>query len=810
MEMHPTAIMMQEVQVSAKIPRFTMSGDTIVFHPEAFNLPEGARLSELIRKLPGVQERDGGLYWNDKPLRMMMNGKNIFGSSGIVNQLPAEVAGKIKLYDRKSEESRHTGKNEGEEDNVLDISVKPGYLDKWYGNVLAGGMTGSHYKGELNANYLSDSDPWLVYGQMNNENKYMNRYATWMSYGDISSYGKSQYGSVSRQHNWQPKGTEKFSSSYLWGTVSLPHEDGWYGREGIKQTFVPGQEKTKEDYTQKNYNHSFVPELAGGMYAYVDSVNMVYIDFEAKYRDSWYNTEKTSSSFGGGDGSNLVSRQSTFNNGKTKAGDISARLKWTRYVGKKGSYGVSSNYSFMTQTQRNSYNRELTYERLDSTSNLYQYLRMPSSTFNAVVSPYIKLWLNDNVYVNVSDRICFYWHHANRSFFADTEKALLYDDLPVTEDHDNYMRNVGHDWSNNLTVSLTVKVAKDLRLVPSLSWMLKRERTSYRYGSLDTVAVRHSSFLMPKMSVKWNFDRVRKLNIDFNYNTKNPDLAQTFDYVDTTDPLYTSVGNSYLKRSHNYVVKGSYIRMWPRRQTMLNLMASYNRDINPLSTLYVYDAETAAYTSMPVNIKGGDKYSLGIDYDQGIGFYMRLTNRLNANWKKSYGYLALTSADDEPTLNRQRNFSMTNNAELSYETERVSMSLYNNLTCNRYRNSAYSDANSSPLQMRYGAKARVKPGNFEIYADVYDDFRTGYLMSAMNGRRWIADAGASWRLCKSTLLLSIDANDIFNRLRTRWATYTSYSMQEETSDYLHHYLAFSVKYTFDAKGKGHRRGVYNL
>lgn len=60
--LQPTALMLQEVEVKAKVPRITMRGDTIVFNPEAFKLKEGARLDELIKKLPGVQRRDGKLY----------------------------------------------------------------------------------------------------------------------------------------------------------------------------------------------------------------------------------------------------------------------------------------------------------------------------------------------------------------------------------------------------------------------------------------------------------------------------------------------------------------------------------------------------------------------------------------------------------------------------------------------------------------------------------------------------------------------------------------------------------------------------
>ena len=89
--LQPTALMLQEVEVTAKMPRITMVGDTIVFNPEAFKLKEGARLAELIKKLPGVESHDGKLFWNDKPIRLMMNGKDLFGGSQIIGELPADM-----------------------------------------------------------------------------------------------------------------------------------------------------------------------------------------------------------------------------------------------------------------------------------------------------------------------------------------------------------------------------------------------------------------------------------------------------------------------------------------------------------------------------------------------------------------------------------------------------------------------------------------------------------------------------------------------------------------------------------------------
>ena len=119
----PTELMMKDVVITARAKRFSMKGDTIVFHPEAFKLREGARLDELIKRLPGVVEKDGKLYWNNKPLRMMMNGKDILGGGSMLAQLPAEAVQNIKSYNKKSDEAIQTGSDNGKDDQVLDLSL---------------------------------------------------------------------------------------------------------------------------------------------------------------------------------------------------------------------------------------------------------------------------------------------------------------------------------------------------------------------------------------------------------------------------------------------------------------------------------------------------------------------------------------------------------------------------------------------------------------------------------------------------------------------------------------------------------------
>ena len=97
-EIRPSEIFLNNLEVTAKAKRFTLRGDTIVFNPNAFSLEAGERLEALIQKLPGVKiESDGTLSWNGRPVRLMMNGQKALDSS-LIGQLPVEAVKEIKSY----------------------------------------------------------------------------------------------------------------------------------------------------------------------------------------------------------------------------------------------------------------------------------------------------------------------------------------------------------------------------------------------------------------------------------------------------------------------------------------------------------------------------------------------------------------------------------------------------------------------------------------------------------------------------------------------------------------------------------------
>ena len=142
--LEPDAVMLSEAVITGTAPEVTVKEDTLEYNSTAYRTPEGAMLEELVKKLPGAEiDDDGNVKINGKEVKkIMVDGKEFFGGdvkTGLKN-LPVDMVDKLKTYDKKSDLARITGIDDGEEETVLDLTVKKGMNQGWFGNVdLAGG-----------------------------------------------------------------------------------------------------------------------------------------------------------------------------------------------------------------------------------------------------------------------------------------------------------------------------------------------------------------------------------------------------------------------------------------------------------------------------------------------------------------------------------------------------------------------------------------------------------------------------------------------------------------------------------------------
>ena len=417
----PSDVVLDEVMVSAKAKRFTIQGDTIVFNPAAFKLTEGARLKELIEKLPGVTKKDGKLYWNDKPLRLQMNGHDIFGGSGIVADLPAEAVQNIKSYNKASEFAKHSGKDDGKEDQVLDIKIKAGFMDKWYGDIKAKLQSPKNYEADITSTKLSDKNPIMFHLNANNVDRYQKVGTNWWKSGDFDYFGKAQNAALGYQHNWKAIANEYHFIAF---TSNFNHKDGWGTDYETSQYFSPNSVTTWSLNRKKHYNHEIAPEVRAELMSFVDRNNIAAANLIFNYTLQRNNTETGSARFdtdtkpygdfpldlalsaGHGDAvyRHIINREHSYQQQINEGGGIKLEGSWKHFIAKKAQLEINAEMTYQNGNNRFDAHRELEYINKGTSSPLYQYSRAPYHNIEASGKAALEYHINDALMLTAAEQ----------------------------------------------------------------------------------------------------------------------------------------------------------------------------------------------------------------------------------------------------------------------------------------------------------------------------------------------------------------------------------------------------------------------
>lgn len=823
--LEPTELMLADVVVSAKARRFTMSGDTIIFHPEAFKLEEGARLNELVRRLPGVTEREGRLYWNDKPLRIQMNGHDIFGGGGLLGELPVEAVDNIKTYNKASELAKHTGQDDGKEDQVLDFNIKPGFMDKWYGDLSALAQSPKNYQLSGMAHRLSDDDPVMVLGDVNNVNFWKRAGVNWWQMGNIDSFGKSQNASAGYQHGWKGGATDADEVNSVSVSGSFSHKDGWHDSYSTQQLFLPNGSSTWGLGKGSHYSHEVAPQVTTRLYAYTDSLNYIEAYATFGYALKRTDTESGRAVFDGAPSAYgdfpyaqalaakpgdpiyglLVSRQQAYTQSIGEGGSVDADFSWTHFLGKKGSLTMKANFGYGNGNDRMHSHRQLDYVRDGMSSPLYQYSRSPYHKATTGVGAAIDYRLNKQVLLKGEYGLTLSHATRRQQFYATADEQLLHAPSAQAMDMGNSYHRHLRGRRHTAQLGLTVDAGK-WQFLPTMTMAWNHERMDYRRGGLDTVAHRNAFLPAPSMLVKWKIDKASRLDMSFNYATQQPELLSTLAYRDDTNPLWITEGNALLRNSHSYHSLLSYTHTWARQQFMLLLKAGYTHTIHPVAAVMYYNPATGVYRMHNENMPSGNDWMQSVSIDKSFGDYVHLSNTLETHFVTSYGYLTVGSERDARQLNQMRRFSLKANPELSYERGWLNMSLYGSVALQRHRYSMAADYNSCPIDYSFGTRVLAKFPHWEFTTNLRDLASSGYLLAEQNRHRLLWDASAKWIFWKKKGSLSLLFDDILNKNRMYVSNVSSSERSETWSQSMHHYVGLKFTYHFDAKGKGASAG----
>ncbi|WP_428230287.1 carboxypeptidase-like regulatory domain-containing protein [Flavobacterium sp.] len=157
--MDDTGIELEGVEIVREMP-VSIKGDTIVYNADSFKSGTEKKLEDILKKLPGVEvNADGEIEVEGKKVsKLMVEGKDFFdGDTKLgVKNIPADAIDKIQVLRNYNEVKALKGL-ENDQDNVaMNIKLKEGKKNFWFGDVTAG--TGV---GELDSRYIIN--PKLFY-----------------------------------------------------------------------------------------------------------------------------------------------------------------------------------------------------------------------------------------------------------------------------------------------------------------------------------------------------------------------------------------------------------------------------------------------------------------------------------------------------------------------------------------------------------------------------------------------------------------------------------------------------------------------
>ncbi|WP_299620135.1 carboxypeptidase-like regulatory domain-containing protein [uncultured Tenacibaculum sp.] len=133
---------LDEVEITYEMP-VTIKGDTLIYNADSFKNGTERKLEDVLEKLPGVEiNEDGQIEVEGKVVnKLMVNGKDFFdGDTKLATKnIPSKAVDKIQVLRNYAEVGQLRSVTNNQDNVALNIKLKKGKENFWFGNVTVGG-----------------------------------------------------------------------------------------------------------------------------------------------------------------------------------------------------------------------------------------------------------------------------------------------------------------------------------------------------------------------------------------------------------------------------------------------------------------------------------------------------------------------------------------------------------------------------------------------------------------------------------------------------------------------------------------------
>lgn len=853
----PDSKLLKEAQVSAAVAKVQVSGDSIIYNADAYRVPEGSALQELVKQMPGAEvDDDGNIKINGKSVKkIMMNGKEFFDNDTKVamQNIPTNIIDKIKTYDRKSDYARATGIDDGEEETVIDLTVKKGMNKGFTGNAQFGVGTENRYNGRLfGMGTLEDAQIQLV-GGMNNIGD--RGFGGGGGRGGFGFGGGGLRASKNLGINFGTAGTKLETGGNIRFRFDGSDSQSWTNTQNFTSTAGDFQNAISKSLSSNiganmNFRLEWKPDSMtniifrpSGNYSrnrgISNSSNATFNENPDEYSevtngDIFGNLDKLTEIEQLVVNTNL-SKSQTYSTNKGLNGELQVNRRLSndgRNITLRATGSLSDSESKQLSASDVKYYQ---LSRPEDINNRYSTTPGKNRSFSAQLT-YAEP-IAYRTYLQLSYRFNYSYSENDRQTFAYLSTPMAYDalmeslgryrynldgavDYLLSEyglKNDNLVPSLSQytEYNNyNHNISLSFRKVTDLyNLSAGIDLQPQSSVLNYKGNNItELTEVKRDVFnYAPHADIRINFDKQTQLRFNYRSNTSQPSMTSLLDIKDDSDPLNKTQGNTGLKPSFSHNFGGNFNTFDMDHQRSIFVFGNAGFTQNAFAQRVSYDAETGARTTKQENINGNWNAMLGFGFNTALDKekYLTLNSMTNGNYNHQVSYLDPKQYEEDKS--KTNSIGLMENLGLAYRRDWFEMSINGNVNYQHSENNVMKQSNLDTWTFSYGTAINLNFDNgFSLSTDIAENSRRGYSQKEMNTNELIWNAQISKSFLKgNALTITAQWNDILGQRSNISRTINAMMSRDSRTNAIYSYGMITAIYKLNIFGGSSARGGNN-
>lgn len=841
------AIMLKGAVVTAMAQKVTLKEDTFVYNSAAYRTPEGSVVEELVKRLPGAEVSDDGtIKINGKEVKkILVDGKEFMtgDTKTALKNLPTSIIDKIKAYDEKSDLSKVTGIDDGEEQTVLDFNVKKGMNKGLMSNIDLGIGNKDRYSARGMGGYFNSNNRFMLFGNANNtSDRGFGGGGPRRGFGGGNGLNASKM--LAANYNYEEKNKFKFNTSLRWN-----HSDGdvWSRRSsenfmGSSSSFSNSlnQNFSRSDSWNGNIRLEWMPDTMTNI-LFRSSISWTTNDsrstgISASYNQDPYQYSDDPLSDEGIEKMDevdaVINRQKSVSLSNSKNNNISGMLQLNRKLNNKGrnvTLRMDAKYTDKDNKSISLQNAHLYLVQneagLDSTYQTNRYNLTPSKdySYSAQATYSEPLW--KATFLQFSYKFTYSYSKSDRSTY-DFSKYSFDGINPEYGAWGNYLGRLDgglgdyrddklsrYSEYRNYTHDIQVMM-RFVRQKYNLNFgvMIQPQRSKfiqdYQGKYVDTV--RTVTNVSPTLDFRYRFSKMSNLRVNYRGTTSQPSISQLLNIVDDSDPLNVSMGNPGLKPSFTQNFRLFYNNFVQNHNKGVMTYINFSTTSNSISNKVTYDETTGGRISRPENINGNWNVMGAFMFNCSIDSagVWNINTDTNLGYNHYVSYLSLDKSQDSQK-NTTQNTTWNERLSLSYRNDWLELSLDGTLAYNHAKNKLQPNSNLDTWQFSYGPSMTLTaPWGTSLNTSLSCSSRRGYSDASMNTDEFVWNAQLSQGFLKGKpLTVMLQFYDLLHQQSTFSRAISSVSRTDTEYNAINSYAMLHVVYRMNLfGGKDARKG----